>query len=72
MCEVVLGADPRHAVDVELDAVADAELFGVEGAVLGGGVPLAEECSKPAGEMISMIRQGSSPAFRRCATGRGA
>jgi len=35
MDEAVFGADPRHAVHVELDPVADAEFLGVEGAVLG-------------------------------------
>ena len=39
----VLGAEPRHAVHIELDPETDAELLGVERAVLGAGVPLAEE-----------------------------
>src|SRR5687768_10408763 len=43
MDEPVLGADPRHAVPVELDSVAGAELRGVEGAVLRAGGPRAEE-----------------------------
>src|SRR5215211_9041922 len=43
MDEAVFGADPRHAVHVELDPVADAEFLGVEGAVLGTGIPVAEE-----------------------------
>jgi hypothetical protein len=43
MYEAVLGAEPRDAVHVELDAIPNAELVGVEGAVLRVGVPLAEE-----------------------------
>jgi len=39
----VLGAEPRHAVHIELDPETAAELLGVERAVLGAGVPLAEE-----------------------------
>jgi hypothetical protein len=41
--EAVLGAEPRRAVHVELHPVANAELCGVEDAVLGPGVLPAEQ-----------------------------
>jgi hypothetical protein len=72
MGEAVLGADSRHAVLVELDPVAGAELVGVEGAVLGAGVPFAEEVLEASRRDDLECRQGSSPAFQSCATGRAA
>jgi hypothetical protein len=68
----VLGEQARHAVDAKLDPVAETELIAVEGAFLGAGVPLAEECSKPAGGWSPGSDRGCLRRSRRRATGRDA
>ena len=64
MVEPVLGAEPRHALRIELEPVAGADLAQlrrVELAAAPMSVPnSSKKSSNPPGEMISRIRQGVS------------
>ena len=64
MDEAVLGADAGDAVRVELDPVAGAKPSGSRVPSFMAASHSRKKCSKPAGEMISRIRHGSSPALQ--------